>query len=475
MADEDKKPLAAGEDRESPAPAAEEPAAKKESPKATKESPKSGAKEEKKSPKKSKGDDDQPWLVMQSRSQGRPYYYHTSKKETTWEKPADFEEDLPEGEDGWVEMESRTQGRYYFYNKETRECTWDRPAGVPEPPPFERRRPNPKRDALQQIITDWADEFYKEHGREPTEEDIPKGSDISRHHRDCKMMKREDEVERLKKEQARLRQELSPDSRERLITIKKELGDKEEAVAEWKKVKDSERARREKVTATYNSWIKGFTEEHGRGPTEKDIAPDSEISEMFKEYSVYREETRRAKQRAARIEEKQKKSRQEEDHRKLEAYMSAFHKKHGRYPSEKDLPKDSEMEKLYRNYLERETSSALRKQISDWSVKFEKEHGRKPTRSDIPPDTEIAAVYKRYEALRREKKGEKEERPEKDRGERERGGSSKPRRQPEERHRRGRAHEDGDDYLEQGSPKSYAQYQRNKPKSGGCVDCCRIS
>lgn len=474
MADEDKKPLAEAEEDESPAdpPAAESPAdppAEPAAPDPEAKKEESGAKEA----KKSKGDDDdQIWLVMQSRSQGRPYYYHTKSKETVWEKPADFEEDLPEGEDGWVEMESRTQGRYYFYNKESRECTWDRPAGVPEPVPFERRRPNPKRDALQQIITDWADEFYKEHGREPTEEDIPQGSDISRHHRDCKMLKREEEVERLKKEQARLRQELSPDSRERLITIKKELSTKEDDVVEWKKKKDEERARREKVTTTYNSWIKGFTEEHGRGPTEKDIAPDSEISEMFKEYSVYREETRRAKQRAARIEEKQKRSRQEDDHRKLQAYMSAFHKKYGRYPSEKDLPKDSEMEKLYRNYLERETGSALRKQISEWSHKFEKEHGRKPTRSDIPPDSEIADVYKRYEALRK-----KDDRPDKDRGEKERGGSSKPRssRQPAEGEQRRRRAPMEDDEYAMGSPKSYTQYQRNKPTPGGCVDCCRIS
>eukprot|EP00756_Hemistasia_phaeocysticola_P008974 Hpha_TRINITY_DN14792_c0_g1::TRINITY_DN14792_c0_g1_i1::g.102600::m.102600 len=450
MADEEKKPLAAADDDDGPTPA-EKPAEEK--------------KEEKKEKRKEKADDDdQEWLVMQSRSQGRPYYYHTKSKETLWEKPADFEDDLPEGEDGWVEMESRTQGRYYFYNKKTRECTWERPAGVPEPPPFERRRPNPKRDALRQIINDWADEFFKEHQREPAEDDIPAGSDIARHHRDYKMLKQEEEVERLKREQTQLRQELSPDSRERLITIKKDLEEMEPKVANWKKTKDDER---EKVTTTYNAWIKTFTEKNGRGPTEKDIDPESDISQMFKEYSTYREEARRAKQRAW-IEASQKRSRHEKDHRRIRSFMSAVHKKHGRWPSEKD----SEIERLYLNYLEREAElnpdspraqrATLRRQINEWSVTFEKKNGRRPT-SDIPPDSEIADLYKRYDALTDKQRSK------------ERAQASGSKRQTGQTEgTRHRAHDHDDDYAT-GSPKSYAQYQRNKPKAAGCGDCCRIS
>eukprot|EP01062_Namystynia_karyoxenos_P018342 TRINITY_DN16827_c0_g2_i1.p1 TRINITY_DN16827_c0_g2~~TRINITY_DN16827_c0_g2_i1.p1 ORF type:complete len:464 (+),score=179.44 TRINITY_DN16827_c0_g2_i1:152-1543(+) len=420
-------------------------------------------------------DPSQEWLVMQSRTQGRPYYYHTKTKQTVWDKPPDFDEDLGEGEDGWHEMESRTQGRHYYYNQRTRECTWERPPGVPEPMPFERRRPNPKRDALRQIINDWADEFHKANGREPTEEDIPQGSDIARHHRDYRMLKQEEEVERLKKEQARLRQELSPDSRERLIKIKEELGKLEGKVNEWRKTKDEERARREKVTTTYNAWIKSFTEEHGRAPMEKDIDPGSDIAQMFKEYSVYREEARRAKARQQRIEAAQRRAKHEEDQQKIRHYMSEFEKKHGRWPSQKDLPKGSDIEKLYQDYLDAEMElnpdsprakrEQLRRQIGQWSAEFEREHGRKPTKKDIPAGSAVAELYGQYDALSERKRDQKHADPA-----RARQGKGKTARAP-------RGDDGGGEWEEMqalhgGSPRSYSQYQRNKGGKTGCADCC---
>eukprot|EP01065_Artemidia_motanka_P016364 TRINITY_DN2006_c2_g1_i2.p1 TRINITY_DN2006_c2_g1~~TRINITY_DN2006_c2_g1_i2.p1 ORF type:complete len:474 (+),score=190.37 TRINITY_DN2006_c2_g1_i2:779-2200(+) len=421
-----------------------------------------------------KGERQEEWVVMQSRTQGRPYYYHTSTKETVWEKPEGYTEDALEGEDGWIEMESRSQGRYYYYNQQTKECVWDRPKGVPEPPPFERRRPNPKRDALRHIINDWADEFQREHGREPTEEDIPQGSDIARHHRDYRMLKQEEEVEKLKKEQTQLRQELSPDSRERLIRIKEDLSGIEEKVAEWKRTKEEERARREKVTTTYNAWIKEFTEENGRGPTEKDIAPYSDIAGMFAEYTRYREEARRAKARAARIEETQRRTKHEEDNRKIKQFMHDFEKTHQRWPTQKDLPKGSDIERMYKNYLERELElnpdsprskrEFLRRQINAWSSAFERAQGRKPTRRDIQPGSDIEALYSQYDSL-----GDKRApKPADSRGSRYRA--------PQKSRHTGDTY--GDEELQalhggSSSPRSYSQYQRNRP-SNGCCDCCAM-
>eukprot|EP00756_Hemistasia_phaeocysticola_P055391 Hpha_TRINITY_DN31326_c0_g1::TRINITY_DN31326_c0_g1_i1::g.194470::m.194470 len=335
------------------------------------------------------------WVPMQSRSQGRPYYFHTDTKETVWDKPEDYEE---EGDSGWVEMESRTQGRYYFYNSRTKECVWERPSGVPEPPPFERHANDPKREYLREQINAWANEFVEANGREPMEDDIPADSDIGRMHRDYAMLKDEAEYDRLKAKQTELRRELDPNSREQLREIKESLDALEPKVLKWRLQKDQERARREEVTKAYNGWIENYMKEHGRAPTEKDIPAGSDIAAMFQEYSTYREASRAAKARQARIEKKGN-SGSQRDEKRLLTLMRAFEDKHGRKPTRRDLEKGSEFEKLYTDFISRMPADSptvrqdrLMSQLSEWMKSFEKQKGRAPTTRDLEKDPEASRL-----------------------------------------------------------------------------------
>eukprot|EP01062_Namystynia_karyoxenos_P022786 TRINITY_DN1875_c0_g2_i1.p1 TRINITY_DN1875_c0_g2~~TRINITY_DN1875_c0_g2_i1.p1 ORF type:complete len:581 (+),score=152.82 TRINITY_DN1875_c0_g2_i1:84-1826(+) len=348
------------------------------------------------------------WIPMQSRTQGRPYYYHTGTKETVWDKPPDYDPELPQGADGWVEMESRTQGRYYYYNQRTKECVWERPYGVPEPPPFERRQIDPRREYLREQITVWSEEFVAEHGREPSKEDIPEGSDIALMHRDYRMIKEEAEYDRLKKEQTELRRELDPNSLQRLREIKVRLQELESSVESWKKQKEQERERREKVTTTYNGWIKNFSEEHGRPPSEKDIPPGSEIAGMFREYQRYREDARRAKARQAKAEANRQKQRTEQDESRVRQWLADFEKQNGRKARRRDLPKDSEIERLYTEFVARlnpdspaarERKEKLQARVAEWAANFERNHGRPPSQKDKDQDKAIASAVAELQRL----------------------------------------------------------------------------
>lgn len=69
---------------------------------------------------------------------GRQYYYHEITKQTSWEKPADFDEQAagnpvaaqPAGTGVWKEATNAADGRTYYYNTVTSETTWERPASL---------------------------------------------------------------------------------------------------------------------------------------------------------------------------------------------------------------------------------------------------------------------------------------------------------------------------------------------------------
>eukprot|EP01062_Namystynia_karyoxenos_P062124 TRINITY_DN55052_c0_g1_i1.p1 TRINITY_DN55052_c0_g1~~TRINITY_DN55052_c0_g1_i1.p1 ORF type:complete len:496 (+),score=175.79 TRINITY_DN55052_c0_g1_i1:95-1582(+) len=421
---------------------------------------------------------DTDWVPMQSRSQGRPYYYHTETKETVWEKPDDFDESLPEGKAGWVEMESRTQGRWYYYNSVTKECVWERPDGVPEPPPFERRTLDPRREYLKDQIAAWADEFYEEHGREPGQDDMPAGSEIAKMHRDYTMLKDEVEYEKLKQEQGELRNQLDPDSRDRLREIKERLDEIEDPVLAWRETKEQERARREEVTSAYNGWIKQFSDEHGRPPTEKDIPAGSKIAEMFQEYTKFREAARQAKQRQAKIDERKQRQQNHQDKLKLSAFMVQFTQKHGREPTRADLEPGSEIERLYDDFLSRLPADSpqvrrdrLMKELTHWIADFKKKNGgRAPTKRDIARDPDAARLQRDIDALSGKDVGRTSSK------KRNLGGSGG-RPQPQRLSGTQGAPRDEDPWHEDSSPSPKAGHYEHKHGSGnpGCADCCVVS
>jgi hypothetical protein len=91
--------------------------------------------------------EESPWMMCQA-PDGRPYWYNTITKESSWNEPqfpslaAEPVEDIDALPEGWTE-EKDPQGRTYYSNLHTREASWTRPtkqrAGVPPPRP----PPNP--------------------------------------------------------------------------------------------------------------------------------------------------------------------------------------------------------------------------------------------------------------------------------------------------------------------------------------------
>eukprot|EP00662_Eupelagonemidae_sp_cell21_P026938 gene26938-30448_t len=190
-----------------------------------------------------------------------------------------------ENNSDWVPMQSRSQGRLYFLHTVTNESVWEKPDDF----------------YLRVQINVWASDFFNEHGREPFPEDIPEGTDISRMYRDYRMLKQDAEVDKLEMEQAELRKELNPDSRERLREIKERLTELEDP-----------------VNAACWTWIKEFTQEHGRAPTENDMKASAEpkIKEMFKEYTQYRDDEKKATLRQGRSSEMKDKAKMDADDQK---------------------------------------------------------------------------------------------------------------------------------------------------------------
>eukprot|EP00756_Hemistasia_phaeocysticola_P024781 Hpha_TRINITY_DN15970_c1_g1::TRINITY_DN15970_c1_g1_i10::g.71443::m.71443 len=214
-------------------------------------------------------------------------------------------------------------------------------------------------------------------------------------------MKEEGEYDRLRKEQQELREELDPNSRERLREIRIRLKEVEPRVEEWRAQREREKARREVVTTKYNSWIKTYTAEHGKPPTEKDIPVGTEISEMFHEYQRYREDGKRAKGRMARAEAMKSKAKYAEEEKKVREWISEFEAEHGRKPTRSDLPPGTEIEKTYTSWLAREGGEGsvtqervqkLKAELAEWKKGFEAKNGRPPTQKDIDEDTRAASL-----------------------------------------------------------------------------------
>ena len=71
----------------------------------------------------------QTWEALTT-EEGDVYYHNTATGETTWERPAGFQE--PESQrvglpKGWEEFTS-DQGEVYYHNHETQETCWQRPS-----------------------------------------------------------------------------------------------------------------------------------------------------------------------------------------------------------------------------------------------------------------------------------------------------------------------------------------------------------
>jgi len=67
------------------------------------------------------------WSVATS-PEGKPYYYHTVTKETTWEKPDVLKTALERAEEAcdWKQFET-PEGKPYYHNKKTNQTVWEMP------------------------------------------------------------------------------------------------------------------------------------------------------------------------------------------------------------------------------------------------------------------------------------------------------------------------------------------------------------
>ena len=90
---------------------------------------------------KTEGQTPESWVEAHD-DEGRTYYYNTKTEETSWDRPAGFEDnskgnriakkEVVEKDDSacdWVEAQD-DQGATYYYNAKTAETTWDRPAAL---------------------------------------------------------------------------------------------------------------------------------------------------------------------------------------------------------------------------------------------------------------------------------------------------------------------------------------------------------
>lgn len=95
------------------------------------------------------------WGAAQT-AEGRTYYFHKQTKETSWTKPADFDDSEPPvtpatpsaptgGPSDWAEAKTQ-DGRVYYYNKHTKATSWTRPAALDQVRPQQQSQPNGRPD-----------------------------------------------------------------------------------------------------------------------------------------------------------------------------------------------------------------------------------------------------------------------------------------------------------------------------------------
>ena len=85
-----------------------------------------------------------PWEALVDDESKDTYYHNTETGETTWDKPADFDDAPVAPQSKWEALVDEESKETYYHNTETGETTWDKPADFDDAPVEQASEPSPE-------------------------------------------------------------------------------------------------------------------------------------------------------------------------------------------------------------------------------------------------------------------------------------------------------------------------------------------